>query len=38
VLVLSNAHAGIVDERVTTCHDLALSLLENREGPRRNSH
>ncbi|WP_336024773.1 hypothetical protein [Halobellus salinisoli] len=34
LLVLSNARAGIVDERVTTCHDLALSLLENRDVPK----
>ncbi|WP_049987977.1 hypothetical protein [Halobellus rufus] len=34
LLVLSNARAGIVDERVTTCHDLALSLLEHRDVPK----
>ncbi|MFA9516336.1 hypothetical protein ACERIT_03820 [Halopenitus sp. H-Gu1] len=34
LLVISNARAGIVDERVTTCHDLAVSLLEHRARPK----
>ena len=34
LLILSNARASIVDERVTTCHDLAASLLEHRDRPK----
>ena len=34
LLVLSNARAGIVDERVPNCHDLAVSLLEYRDRPK----
>ncbi|WP_418283186.1 hypothetical protein [Halorubrum sp. DTA98] len=34
LLVVSNAHAAIVDERVTTCHDLAMTLLSNRDRPK----
>jgi hypothetical protein len=32
--VISNARAGIVDNRVTTCHDLGVTLLEYREQPK----
>lgn len=32
--VISNAHADIVDSRVTSAHDLALDLLENRDVPK----
>ncbi|MWV64279.1 hypothetical protein GRS48_05490 [Halorubrum sp. JWXQ-INN 858] len=34
LLVISNARAGAVDERVTSCHDLALTLLEHRDRPK----
>jgi hypothetical protein len=32
--VISNARAGIVDNRVTTCHDLGVTLLEHRAQPK----
>ncbi len=34
LLVISNARADAVDERVTSAHDLAVRLLENREVPK----
>lgn len=34
LLVLSNARADIVDHRVTSAHDLTVSLLENRDVPK----
>lgn len=34
LLVLSNAEASIVDIQVTSCHDLAVELLEHRDTPK----
>lgn len=34
LLVISNARAEIVDERVTTAHDLAVTLLRHRDRPK----